>query len=84
MFKQKGNPEITINREIRTRRHDAVIFETSRPSLELFKRGVLYRGVLEWNNLRVNIRNIETFDNFKSNHKCEMHEQLLHIDGTFF
>ena len=84
MFKQKQNKEITINRVIRTRRHDAILFETCRPNLELYKKSSIYRGVREWNNLPVDIRRIESFDIFKKNQKNEMYDQLPNIDGTFF
>ena len=49
MFKQKNNTDLVVNREIRTRRHDAVIFETCRPRIEKYKQGTIYRGVQEWN-----------------------------------
>ena len=62
---------------IRTRRHDAVIFETCRPNLEKYKKGAIYRGVLEWNNLGVDIRNSDTLNEFKTNQKKWMHDQLL-------
>ena len=84
MFKQKGNQEITVDREIRTRRHDAVIFETSRPNLELFKKSTIYRGILEWNSLPVHIRNIDTFDEFKYVQKQILCDQLPFINGTHF
>ena len=51
MYKQKDNKELVVQREIRTRRHDAVIYETCRPNLEKYKNGAIYRGVLEWNDL---------------------------------
>ena len=67
VFKQKGNQSITVNREIRTRRHGAVVFETRRPNLEMYKKSTLYKGALEWNNLIV--RNIEKFAIFKEMQK---------------
>ena len=69
MFKQKENMEIVVERDIRTRRHDALIYETCRPNLEKYKKGAIYRGVLEWNSLDVGVRNIELFDEFKTNQK---------------
>ena len=58
MFKQKSNANLIVTREIRTRRHDALIFETCRPNLKLFKKSTIYRGTLEWNNLATIARNI--------------------------
>ena len=77
MFKQKNNMELVIQREIRTRRHDAIIFETCRPNLEKYKKGTIYRGVMEWNELDVNTRKIDTFDEFKKIQKKFMFEKTL-------
>ena len=84
MFRQKKNQEIVIQREIRTRRHDAVIFETNRPNIELFKKSTIYRGIIDWNNLPVYIRNIETYDEFKNVQKQHLYDQLPFINGTHF
>ena len=73
MFKQKENEEIVMQREIRTRRHNAIVYETCRPNLEKYKKGAVYRGILEWNNLDVNTRNIETFQELKTlQKKCNL------------
>ena len=77
MFRQKNNMELVVQREIRTRRHDAVIYETCRPNLEKYKKGAIYRGIVEWNNLDVNTRNIETFCEFKSVQKKWMLDKTL-------
>ena len=77
MFKQKGNAELVVQREIRTRRHDAVIYETCRPNLEKYKKGTIYRGVLEWNNLDVITRNMDTFDEFKALQKKWMSDRIV-------
>ena len=47
MFKQKDNQELIVHRNIRTRMHDAVVYETCRPNLEKYKKGTIYRGVIE-------------------------------------
>ena len=76
MFRQKENTEIVVQREIRTRRHDAVIFETCRPNLEKYlkKKGAVYRGILDWNNLEADIRNIESYNEFNAVQKKLMYE----------
>ena len=84
MFKQKENQNIIVNREIRTRRHRAVVFETNRPNIEMYKRGTLYKGALEWNNLPVDTRNTEKFVTFKEIQKKEMYELLPFINGSHF
>ena len=84
MFKQKNNKDLTVNREIRTRRHDAVVYETCIPNLELYKKGTIYRGILEWNSLPVNMRNVQTFTAFKEQQKKEMYDLLPFINGSHF
>ena len=76
MFKQKDNVDLMVQREIRTRRHDAIIFETCRPNLEKYKKGTIYRGFHEWNNLDVNTRNIETFCEFEALQKKWIIDQI--------
>ena len=82
MFKQKENPELVVHRDIRTRRYGAVVFETDRPNLQIYKKGAIYRGVEEWNNLPVEIRNIESFIAFKGNQKEEMYDILPFLNGS--
>ena len=77
MFRQKENMDLVVQREIRTRRHDAVIFETCRPNLEKYKKGAIYRGIVEWNGLDVDTRNIESFQNFKNIQKQWMLENTI-------
>ena len=55
------------------------IYETCRPNLEKYKKGAIYRGILEWNSLEVKIRNIESFDEFKSSQKKIILEKTLNI-----
>ena len=84
MFKQKSNPRLVIDRDIRTRRHDAVVFETCIPKLELYKKGSIYRGVQVWNVLPAVIRNIDTFTTFKAVQKNEMYDYLPLVTGSDF
>ena len=71
IYRQKNNMDLVVQREIRTRRHDAVIYKTCRPNLEKYNKGAIYRGTLEWNNLEVDVRNIETFGEFQNiQRKC--------------
>ena len=64
-IRNKQKPDIVVQREIRTRRHDAIIYQTCRPNLEKYKKGTIYRGILEWNNLDVDTRNTDTFLAFR-------------------
>ena len=69
MYKQQLNQDILVQRTIPTRRQAAAIYETCRPILEKYKKGTIYRGIQEWNNLPVNVRSIETYDVFKNQQK---------------
>ena len=76
MFKQKGNVNIVNNRNVRTRAHDAVLFTTSKPNNEKYKRNILYRGALSWNSLPVIERNLENYEHFKLCQKKKLLELL--------
>ena len=80
MFRQKENKDLVIQRNIRTRRHDAVVYETCRPILEKYKKGTIYRGIMEWNSLDVDTRNIEEFNGFKKVQKNLMMFKTLNIE----
>ena len=77
MYEQQDNVNIVVNRDIRTRRHDAIIFETCIPLLEKYRNGTIYRGVQEWNNLPVDIRNTVTFQQFRVTQKAWMYDVLF-------
>ena len=65
MFKQKGNINLINNRKVRTRAHDAILFTTLKPNSEKYKRNVLYKGAIAWNNLHIDDRNINSKKNLK-------------------
>ena len=73
MFKRKSQyPNLLNNREIRTRAHDAPLFEVRVPRCEAFKRSVGYFGSEEWNVLPAATRNIATYLEFKGKQKKQM------------
>ena len=73
MFKRKEQyPNLLNNREIRTRAHDAPLFEVQVPRCEAFKRSVGYHGSEEWNALPPATRNIKTYLEFKGKQKRQM------------
>ena len=47
--------------------------------LKSIKKGAIYRGIVEWNNLDVNTRNIESFNEFKSSQKKLMLDKTIDI-----
>ena len=84
MYKQKENQDIVVNRNIRTRRHDAVVFEMCKPNLELVKKSTMYRGIQDWNDLPANVRNIDNFNEFKILQKLNFSDQLPFVSNTHF
>ena len=69
MFKSKTNIDRLSMRNIRTRLHDAPVFEMIKPTCEKYKSNVYYKGAILWNTLPVHIRNILTYEEFKSRQK---------------
>lgn len=69
MYKQQSNQDIVNNRNVFTRAHDATLFLCFKPKNESSKKSALYRGAIHWNNLTVNVRNIEGYEAFKLNRK---------------
>ena len=51
MYNRKNCAELLNNREIRTRAHDAPLFNVSVPRCKAFKRSVGYFGSVIWNEL---------------------------------
>ena len=52
-FKNKSNPKIINNRNVRTRLHGAPVFITQKPNCEKYKANVFYKGDTSWNQLPV-------------------------------
>ena len=77
MYKYKNNDMYLNKRNVRTRMHDAPVFLTIKPNVEKYKNNVFYYGALKWNNLHVDIRNIESYDKFKCVQKRWSLQQLL-------
>ena len=76
MYCRLGNPSLIDSRDIRTRAHDAHIFKVTIPNLEAYKRSIVYAGLLQWNNLPADTRNIKNFDLFESRQKTCILENL--------
>ena len=74
MFKQRNNEMIVNRREVHTRAHDALLFQTKRPSNEQYKRNIYYNGALRWNEMSVANRGIESYNIFKTRQKKWMLE----------
>ena len=72
MYVRKGRKELLNNREIRTRAHDAPLFNTTIPRCEAFKRSIGYFGAVEWNSLSPQLRNTDSYLNYKNLNKRDM------------
>ena len=72
MYKRKTNVTLLNRREIRTRAHDAPLFNVPIPRCEAFKRSVSFHGSNSWNKLTVKMRNIDSYSKFKHQQKCVM------------
>ena len=80
MYIRKSRRDLLNMREIRTRAHDAPLFDIKVPRCEAFKRSVGYAGALEWNNLTPDMRNIDSYLAFKYAQKKEMLRPLQGIN----
>ena len=69
MYKQQNNEALVNKRDVRTRAHDATLDTTLIPKNEKYISSVMYRGALCWNNLKVEVRNIKKFADFKLHNK---------------
>ena len=77
MFLRKSDPEIVVQRNIRTRKFEAAVLETVRPNIEKYKMGTIYRGILQWNALDAIPRNTEDYLSFKDVQKKRMLDSLI-------
>ena len=69
MHKSSDKEHLLKQTGIRTRLHDAPVFNTYKPNNEKVKLNVLYRSVLSWNMLDADVRNMN-FNDFKKLQKC--------------
>ena len=79
MYNRKSKVHLLNNREIRTRAHDAPLFEIPIPRCEAFKRSVRYFGATSWNGLPPDIRNKNSYLEFKYTQKVRMLQPLARI-----
>ena len=80
MYERKDiRKDLLNNREIRTRAHDAPIFEIKVPRCEAFKRSVGYFGAEEWNSLPPGLRNTDSYVKFKDTQKKDMLSNLANL-----
>ena len=72
MFKRKEAGKFLNVSNVRTRLHDAPVFDLGAPNNEAYKRSVKYAGATTWNSLPTEVRNIKTYELFKSHQKRNM------------
>ena len=76
MYKRSSRKELLNNREIRTRAHDAALFNVEIPRGEAFKRSMDYSGSVLWNELPPATRNTASYLEFKYIQKKAMFQPL--------
>ena len=69
MYKRSQDESYLDKREVNTRERDANVFKVFIAKGEAYKRSVLYKGAVEWNNLEVETRNINSYLAFKNKQK---------------
>ena len=72
MYKKKDCIELLDIKNVNTRARAAPLFKTIIPKCEKYKHSVFYYGAIKWNSLPVKIRNIGTYNSFKSLQKENM------------
>ena len=72
MFGKLADTSWTDKRDIRTRAHDAPLFQVQIPKVEAYKRSIKYHGAVTWNNLSVATRSIKDPKVFKTFQKTTM------------
>ena len=72
MFKRKEAGKHLNTRNVRTRLHDAPVFDLGAPNNETYKRSVKYKGARTWNSLPADVRNINSYEHFKAHQKRNM------------
>ena len=81
MFKRKSaRPDLLNRREIRTRAHDAPLFNIVVPHCEAFKRCVGYHGATAWNNLNPGVRSTGSYKEFKNIQAKVMLENVVRVN----
>ena len=76
MYKRAQNDLYLDHTEGRTRLHDAPVLDIPFPNNELFKKSIIFQGATAWNALPPHIRNIPTFECFKTKMKEHLSEIL--------
>ena len=71
MFNNKSK-YVKGNHLVNTRMHDGPVFDVPKPNSDVIKKGVIYSGALDWNNLDAEIRNIKDLVQFKRTQKYWM------------
>ena len=69
MFTQKRLLHLLDAKQVCTRARDAPLFKVATPNCEAYKRSVSYNGATEWNNLSVDMRNVDLLLPFKYHQK---------------
>ena len=80
MYKYRNDTKYVNKRNVRTRLHDPPVFITKKTNNEKYKQNVFYYGAVKWNDMPINVRNIETYDKFKSVQKRWSINNIYDVD----
>ena len=72
MYKQQINVNMLDLRKIYTHRRDTVLVKTHHPKCDKYNTNIFYSGAIVWNNLPVDIGNINAYVKFKTLQKKQM------------
>ena len=69
MYKRQGEDEYVDKRSLATRAYRATKFIIPNYQVAHFKTSLLYKGSSLWNNLPIDVKNIDTYSAFKEKTK---------------
>ena len=76
MYKRKSDPKYVLNPNRQLRRYEAPVLVEYQSQNATFERSIIFKGAKAWNQLPINVRNIQNYDTYKRNSKKSM---LNHI-----
>ena len=79
MFRRSRNPKYSDISRRPTRQRDAPTCKIEKSSNVTYGRSVLHKGAVDWNSLEVNVRNIDSYAQFKKEQKRWLRTKIPNI-----
>ena len=76
MYKRSKIDTYLDKAEIQTRAHTAPLFKIPKSDTKTYDKSILVKGGTEWNSLSAEIRNKDTYNNFKLHQKCWLYSMV--------